>query len=272
MLESLSNQLSKYLSPQVYASIFSGKQSVEIASKRKKLTVMFSDIAGFTETTDSLESEELTSLLNNYLTEMSNIALVHGATIDKYIGDAIMVFFGDPETKGVKEDATACVKMAIAMQGRMRDLQLEWRDRGIENPFQLRIGINTGYCTVGNFGSEDRMDYTIIGNEVNLAARLQTHAGLGDIVIAHETYSLVNDTVLAQENPLTTVKGFAKPVRNYVIVNHEDEAAVAARFIRVNNDGMRIALDLNSLSKAQKEDTIKTIESILLQLGQRPLR
>ena len=130
MLESLSAKLSKYLSPQVYSSIFSGQQSVEIASKRKKLTVMFSDIAGFTETADTLESEELTSLLNNYLTEMSAIALRHGATIDKYIGDAIMVFFGDPETKGVKEDAAACVRMAIAMQRRMRDLQLEWRDRG----------------------------------------------------------------------------------------------------------------------------------------------
>ncbi len=97
MLESLSNQLSKYLSPQVYASIFSGEQSVKIASKRKKLTVFFSDIADFTGTTDTLESEELTNLLNHYLTEMSKIALDHGATIDKYVGDAIIAFFGDPD-------------------------------------------------------------------------------------------------------------------------------------------------------------------------------
>src|SRR5262245_18260573 len=109
---------------------------------------------------------------------MSRIALEHGATIDKYVGDAIMAFFGDPETKGIKEDAAACVKMAIAMQRRMRELQWEWRDSGLEKPFQLRIGINTGYCTVGNFGSDDRMDYTIISSEVNLAARLQSHAEL----------------------------------------------------------------------------------------------
>lgn len=266
MLESLSAKLSKYLSPQVYSSIFSGEQSVEIASKRKKLTVMFSDIAGFTETADTLESEELTGLLNNYLTEMSNIALEHGATIDKYIGDAIMIFFGDPETKGVEEDATACVKMAIAMQRRMRELQLEWRDRGMENPFQLRIGINTGYCTVGNFGSEDRMDYTIIGNEVNLAARLQTHAGLGEIVIAHETYSLVNDAVPAKEQQPTTVKGFAKPVRNYVISGFDDEAVDQSKFIRLNKDGLRIALDLDKLSKADRKESIKAIANILAQL------
>ena len=181
MLESLSNQLSKYLSPQVYASIFSGEQSVEIASKRKKLTVFFSDIADFTGTTDSLESEELTNLLNHYLTEMSKIAHDHGATIDKYVGDAIIAFFGDPESKGVKEDATSCVNMAVAMQRRMRELQSEWLDKGLEKPFRLRIGINTGFCTVGNFGSADRMDYTIIGNEVNLAARLESLTEVGGI-------------------------------------------------------------------------------------------
>src|SRR5262249_36874019 len=158
---------------------FTGQRSVEIDSNRKKLTVFFSDIADFTAKTDDLESEELTSLLNHYLTEMSKIALDHGATIDQYIAEAIMAFFDEPQQNGVKEDGMACVKMAIAMQQRMRELQFEWRDAGLEKPFQLRIGINTGYCTVGNFGSEERMDYTIIGNEVNLASRLQSHAELG---------------------------------------------------------------------------------------------
>ena len=108
MLEALSSKLSKYLSPQLFRSIFSGEQTVEIASKRKKLTVFFSDIAAFTETTDNLESEDLTDVLNHYLTEMSAIALAHGATINKYIGDAMLCFFGDPETRGTKEDAKAC--------------------------------------------------------------------------------------------------------------------------------------------------------------------
>ena len=179
MLEQLSTKLSKYLSPQVYNSIFTGRQEVAISATRKKLTIFFSDIADFTSTTESLESEELTALLNHYLTEMSRIALEHGATIDKYIGDAIVAFFGDPETRGARGDALACVKMAIAMQRRMHKLQLKWLERGTEKPFRLRIGINTGFCTVGNFGSEDRMDYTMIGNAVNLAARLQSHAEIG---------------------------------------------------------------------------------------------
>ena len=263
-LEILSTKLSKYLSPQVYSSIFTGQRSVEIASNRKKLTVFFSDIADFTATTDDLESEELTSLLNHYLTEMSKIALEHGATIDKYIGDAILAFFGDPETKGVKEDAIACVNMAIAMQRRMRDLQFEWRDVGLEKPFQLRIGINTGYCTVGNFGSEDRMDYTIIGNEVNLASRLQSHADLGGILVSHETYSLVKDIVLAEEQDPIQAKGFAKPVRNYKVLDQLDKLVGERKVIREEQDGLRIFLDLQKLDKTRAAQALK---SILSQLG-----
>ena len=171
-----SSQLAKYLSPQVYKSIFSGRSKATVASRRKKLTIFFSDLEGFTETTERLESEDLTQLLNHYLTEMSKIALQFGGTIDKYVGDAILIFFGDPDTKGVKADAVACVKMAIAMRKRMRELDSLWRASGIEKPPRCRTGINTGFCTVGNFGSEVRMDYTIIGSGVNLASRLEQTA------------------------------------------------------------------------------------------------
>jgi len=260
-LEILSTKLSKYLSPQVYSSIFTGQRSVEIASNRKKLTVFFSDIADFTATTDDLESEELTGLLNHYLTEMSKIALEYGATIDKYVGDAIMAFFGDPETKGVKEDALACVNMAIAMQKRMRQLQWDWRDAGLERPFQLRIGINTGYCTVGNFGSEDRMDYTIIGNEVNLASRLQSHAELGGILISHETYSLVKDAVLTEERGPIQAKGFPKPVRNYKVLDHYDQLISQSQVIREEKEGLSVFLDLQKMDRASAVETLKSILS-----------
>jgi class 3 adenylate cyclase len=261
--QSLSTKLSKYLSPQVYSSIFSGEQIVEIASKRKKLTVFFSDIADFTGTTDTLESEELTNLLNHYLTEMSKIALDYGATIDKFVGDAIIAFFGDPETRGVKEDARACVNMAVAMQRRMRELQSDWLDMGLERPFELRIGINTGFCTVGNFGSEDRMDYTIIGNEVNLAARLESHAEVGGILMAHETHALVKDTVLAEEGDALTVKGFAKPVRTYSVVGLYDDLAEQGRIIRKEQDGIRIFLDLD---KQDRASAIQAVKDVLSQL------
>jgi adenylate cyclase len=262
-LEILSTKLSKYLSPQVYSSIFTGQRSVEIASNRKKLSVFFSDIADFTATTDDLESEELTGLLNHYLTEMSKIALQHGATIDKYVGDAIMAFFGDPETKGVKEDAVACVNMAVAMQRRMRELQWDWRDSGLEKPFKLRIGISTGYCTVGNFGSEDRMDYTIIGNEVNLASRLQSHAELGGILISHETYSLVKDVILAKEREPIHAKGFVKPVRNYRVIDHYDQQIGPNQIIREEKDGLRVFVDLQRMDKASAVEALEGILSLI---------
>ena len=247
-LEQLSSQLAKYLSPQVYESIFTGKQEVKITSCRKKLTVFFSDIAGFTETADRLESEDLTRLLNHYLTEMSAIALTYGATIDKYVGDAIVIFFGDPETRGVNEDALACVEMAIAMRKRMRELQDVWRASGIERPLQCRIGINTGYCTVGNFGSEDRMDYTIIGSGVNLASRLEAAATPGEILLSYETYAAVRQRVRCEERGHISVKGIAYPVATYQVVDTYENLGARGGFIHEEHPSLRLDLDLDAMS------------------------
>jgi len=265
-LETLSSKLSKYLSPQVYQSIFTGAQTVEISSKRKKLTIFFSDIAGFTETTDNLESEELTDVLNQYLTEMSAIALSYGATIDKYIGDAMLLFFGDPESKGVKKDAKSCVMMAIAMQRRMRDLEQEWRNRGLERPFRIRMGISTGFCTVGNFGSRDRMEYTIIGNEVNLAARLQYAAEPGGVLLSHETNALVQDIVLTEEYPPMTVKGFLRPIKTYKLLGTYKELVDEGRVVLQEREGLRVLVDL---TKQVSSEAIEVLEEVLAELKRR---
>jgi class 3 adenylate cyclase len=258
ILENVSRQLTKYISPQLYQSIISGEQRVVIGSQRKKLTIFFSDIANFTEITDQLESEELTSLLNEYLTEMSRIAQEHGAYFDKFIGDAMMFYFGDPESSGVKEDASACVRMAIDMQRRLRKLQTGWREQGlIDRPFEARIGINTGYCTVGNFGSEDRMDYTIIGGEVNLAARLESHADAGGILLAAETYSLVKDWLVAEELDAITAKGFAKPIRTFGVQRIYDELVEDEQLFRHEDDGVTIAIDGNRADKARAREALK---------------
>ena len=266
ILEALSAKLSKYLSPQIYQSIFTGKQNVEISAKRKKLTIFFSDIAGFTETTDNLESEELTDVLNHYLTEMSTIALSYGATIDKYIGDAMLLFFGDPISKGVKEDAKACVLMAIAMQRRMRELEQDWRKRGLERPFRIRMGICTGFCTVGNFGSQDRMDYTIIGNEVNLAARLQSAAEPGGVLLSHETNALVQDIVLTEEHPPMTVKGFLRPITSYKLLGTYKELVDEGKVVLQEREGLRVLVDL---TKHVSPEAIAVLEEVLAQLKQR---
>ena len=216
-LDSLSTKISRYLSPQIYRSIFSGQKDVTIHTERKKLTIFFSDIQDFTGITERLQPEQITRLLNDYFTEMSKVALAHGGTIDKFIGDAMLVFFGDPETRGDAEDAKACLRMAIEMQHRIAGLNAAWRQTGIEDPFRVRMGINTGFCNVGNFGSSDRMDYTIIGAEANLAARLQSIAEPGHIVVSYETYALVRDIVVAQQlNPIA-MKGISREVNPYAI-------------------------------------------------------
>ncbi|MBV9234303.1 MAG: adenylate/guanylate cyclase domain-containing protein, partial [Xanthobacteraceae bacterium] len=151
-LASLSMKISRYLSPQIYKSIFSGQKDVTIHTERKKLTIFFSDIKDFTATTERLQPEQITRLLNEYFTEMSEIALRHGGTIDKFVGDAMLIFFGDPDSKGEAEDATACMRMALEMQRRIAELNAKWRNEGVENPFRVRMGVNTGFCNVGNFG------------------------------------------------------------------------------------------------------------------------
>ncbi|MEQ9695485.1 adenylate/guanylate cyclase domain-containing protein [Shimia sp. SDUM112013] len=266
-LENVSRQLAKYISPQLYQAILRGDQEVRVESKRKKLTVFFSDIVGFTETTDQMQSEELTDLLNEYLTEMSRIAQEHGANLDKFIGDAIVLYFGDPDTLGVKQDALQAVRMAIAMQRRMYELRQRWLDQGLERPFEMRIGINTGYCTVGNFGSEDRMDYTIIGGEVNLAARLESAAETGGILLAHETWSLVRDTVLAEPVGEISVKGFAKPVRTYRVAGLYDGLAEKGQIIHHSDDAISLTINRALLKDGKRQEIVALLRSALKDLS-----
>ena len=270
-LEALSNKLAKYLAPQVYSSIFAGRQDVRIASQRKKLTICFSDIAGFTETTDKMESEDLTQLLNHYLTEMSKIAADHGATIDKYVGDAILMFFGDPETRGVKEDALACVKMALAMQKRMGELAEIWRDVGIETPLRCRIGIHTDYCTVGNFGSEDRMDYTIIGGAVNLASRLEQEAPPGAVLISYETFAQVKDAIDCEELGHVRVKGIAYPIATYRVVDLRTNLAAGRRAIRAELPHLRLDAEPALMSADERDQAATALRDALDRIYHQPM-
>ncbi len=262
-LEALSSKLAKYLAPQVYNSIFTGQQDVRIVSRRKKLTVCFSDITDFTEITDQLESEDLTHLLNQYLTEMSRIALDYGATIDKYIGDAIMMFFGDPESRGVEEDARACVKMALAMQKRIGELSDVWRNAGIGMPLRCRMGIHTGYCTVGNFGSEDRMEYTIVGGAVNLASRLEHEAEPGTVLISYETYAQVRHEILCEEQGHIRVKGIAYPVTTFRAVGLVDDVAAARRAVRADLPHLALKLEPELMSAEQRSEAAAVLRDAL---------
>jgi adenylate cyclase len=260
-LEVLSSKLAKYLAPQVYNSIFTGHQEVEIASKRKKLTVCFSDIADFTEITDKMESEDLTQLLNQYLTEMSSIAAAYGATIDKYVGDAILMFFGDPESRGTKQDAVACVRMALAMQERIGELSEIWRDLGIASPLRSRIGIHTGYCTVGNFGSEARMDYTIVGGAVNLASRLEHEASPGGVLISYETFAHVKDEIDCEERGLLRVKGIAYAVKTYEALAVKKD--VSASHNQLSLPHLRLKIEPELMSADERHQAALALRHVL---------
>ena len=246
----ISDKISRYISPQIYHAIFSGKDTAELATKRKKLTIFFSDIKDFTSTSERLQSEQLTVLLNEYFTEMSAIALGYGGTVDKFVGDAILVFFGDPESNGESEDALACVFMALAMQARLVELNARWRSAGIEHPFQVRMGINTGYCNVGNFGSHQRMDYTIIGAEANLAARLESIADPGTIVVSYETYALVRSSVHAHALEPIHVKGISREVVPYMIDGYIDGPAGQTVFSE-HGGGLEFFLDVDAVDDPQ---------------------
>ena len=229
-LEGLSTQLSKYLSPQIYQSIFSGSKAVARVSSRKKLTVFFSDLCSFTNIVEDLEPEDVAEMLNLYLGTMTEIALKYGATVDKYIGDAVMLFFGDPESKGVKEDAVTCVNMAIEMQHTLAEMRDNWHHYGMQQPLEMRIGIATGFCTVGNFGSDLRLEYTAFGATVNTASRLETSADPGDILMSFDTYSLVCDRVPCEElETLHNLKGMG-PVRTFRPISDDIEAASLLSF------------------------------------------
>lgn len=251
-LQALSEKLGRYLAPQVYRSLFDGSRDAEIRTQRKKLTVFFSDIKDFTASTAKWQPEDITFLLNSYFSEMSKIAHEYGGTLDKFIGDAMVIFFGDPDSRGVKEDAQQCVKMALAMQRRMAELQILWREMGSDKTFQIRCGINTGYCDVGNFGSDLRMDYTIIGSEVNLAARLEQAADPGGILISAETYALVRDIVVADERAPLAVKGFAEPVTAYAVREEAAAPATARKVFQWERLGMRVLIDLDRLPSAER--------------------
>lgn len=203
-LEGVAKKLAKYLSPQVYGSIFSGERDVKIETYNKVLSLFFSDIVGFTPISEKMQANELAIWLNSYLNEMAKITLNYSGTLDKFIGDGVMVFFGDPNSNGEEADAYNCVCMAIEMREMAKSLGID-----------IRIGINTGECTVGNFGSDSRMDYTVVGGAVNLASRLESNGEAGKMLISDSTYQLIKNTVQCEERGTIKVKGISKDIMTY---------------------------------------------------------
>lgn len=271
-MEKASRQLSRYLSPQIRDAIFSGDTRARIESKRENLTFFFSDIVDFTGTTEHLEPEILTDLLSSYLDEMSQIALKHGATIDKFIGDGIMAFFGAPHSRGKKEDALACVRMALEMRERIRELQDFWAEQGAQRPLQVRMGINSGYCTVGNFGTEDRMDFTAIGSQVNLASRLENRADSDRILISRTTWLLTRDRIHCENLGDIKIKGLPAPVPVYEAVDLQENITGEKRLIQEEGEGYSLKINPGKLTGDSRQGLANILQENLEALTEQPPR
>lgn len=208
------SRLKRYLSPQLAESIVAGDGDLDLAPRRKFLTTFFSDVRGFTSASERMEPEELIDELNDYLSEMTDIVFRWGGTLDKYVGDAVMVFFGDPVWQD--DHAERAVRMAFEMRERMTTLHDRWVRR-YQEAFKIGIGISTGWVTVGDIGSPARTDYTVLGNEVNLAARLADRADAGQILVTERTLDEVASIVDATDVGDMTLKGVSRPVSVYEI-------------------------------------------------------
>lgn len=205
------NELRRYLSPHIADRLLGSVGSLGSEPQRKVMTVLFSDIRNFSYFTDNLEPEETVHLLHQYLSEMTTLIHEYEGTLNKIIGDGLMVFFGDPIP--MNDHAERAVRLAIEMQKRVGELKAEWSHYGHE--LGIGIGINTGYMTVGSIGSEMHKDYTVIGNQVNVASRLESKAGAGQILISQRTYSKVKDLVPVDLIGTIEVKGIHHPVAIY---------------------------------------------------------
>ncbi len=205
------DQLRRYLSPKLAETILADDKGLGSEPRRKLLTIVFSDIRGFSNLTDSLEPEELFQLLSHYFSVMTEIVHQYDGTLNKMIGDGLLVFFGDPVP--MDDHAERAVRMAIHMQKKVKELKQAWGRYG--HDLGVGIGINTGYVTVGNVGSDMHRDYTIIGNQVNVASRLENLAKPGEILISRRTLSLMKYPGAVKEMGDIEVKGIHSLVKTY---------------------------------------------------------
>ncbi|GBC61030.1 adenylate/guanylate cyclase domain-containing pr otein [Desulfonema ishimotonii] len=251
-LNRILDRLGRYVSYQLVKKItHESKEEIEVRARRKKLTVFFSDLKDFSYTSSHMEGEELSEFLNSYLEAMTRIVIKWGGTLDKYMGDAIMVFFGDPDFTSDKDHALRCVRMAIEMREKMKGMREKWYNMGYQEPLHCRIGIASGYCTVGNFGSSERMDYTIIGAPVNLAARLESAADVDEIFISHETWGYVRDQVRCDPPASLRLKGFHHPILAHKVLSARGEEDDNIFCINDEVRDMCVQIDFSNASRSE---------------------
>jgi class 3 adenylate cyclase/HAMP domain-containing protein len=217
-------QLRRYLAPQVADAVMSGAAPVTLQSTRRNLTILFANIRGFTTLSERVEPEELIEALNEYFAAMTDVVFRHGGTLDKYVGDGILSFFGDPIP--FEDHAERAVAAALEMRAQLRGLRTRWLER-LHEELNVGIGISTGYVTVGNIGSDTRTEYTVIGNHVNLASGLAETAAANQILASERTLAAVRGRVEANPVDQIALEDVHRPVRIFEIVRADLSAPAA---------------------------------------------
>ncbi|MBM4289458.1 MAG: adenylate/guanylate cyclase domain-containing protein [Deltaproteobacteria bacterium] len=218
----LRQAFSRYVSQSLVEMIISHPEELRLGGKEVEVTVLFSDLAGFTAISENLSPESLIHLLNEYFSTMTDIILTCRGTVDKFIGDAIMAFWGAPLP--ARDHALTACKAALAMQEALRPLQTAWQERGLPL-LMARLGFHTGPAIVGNVGSRDRFNYTVMGDTVNLASRLEgVNKVYGTTILASETtYQQAADAFLFREVDQVRVKGRQQPVTIYELLGRRED-------------------------------------------------
>jgi len=264
---SVINKLTRFVPPQIWEPIVRSDSPVSVSNKRAKLTIMFSDIVGFTELSDSLSADNLADILNTYMERMTLIANKHGAVLDKFIGDGMVCFFGEPNSRGPRQDALDCVAMAIDMRREMRTLRQKWRLMGFEGLY-IRIGITTGYCHVGNFGSNNRLSYTLIGKEANLAARLESSAGKGMILVSESTYDYICHNYECEHAGAFQLKGFDNKVNAWQVLDPDSNVTHQSKWVDHTLPGFNLHLNFKDIKDYDYQDIMTRLNFALERIEQ----
>lgn len=208
----------RYAPPAVAAAIETGQSMSIDTPQRRRVTVLFSDIVGFTDTADSMDPESLAQIVHEYLAMMAEIVERHGGTLNEFAGDGAMALFGAPLERSPEDQVLAAVAAATEIQATLPVLNHRWFKLGLDRELRSRVGINTGVLSVGTFGSDGRATYTGIGLQTNIAARIQAACAPGAILISQASWHLIKDTIPCEERGEAVVKGVHFPIKLYAPV------------------------------------------------------
>jgi adenylate cyclase len=219
--------LERFLSPEVVERIAANPQEVKLGGVSQKVTILFADIRNFTSLSETLPPERIVEILNEYFTRVTDVIFDHGGTLDKYLGDGVMAVFGAPISKG--NDAASAVRSAIAIQRLVSEMNRDASARGWPC-LGVGIGVNTGVVTAGNIGSPRRIDYTVIGDPVNVASRLMANARAGQTLISEDTASDLGPAPAFQLNRLAPlqVKGKSHPISVFSVDSAQENREMPA--------------------------------------------